>query len=130
MPRNLTEVVAEIRKAGLEVTEQEVVGFVQQSWVLVTGGQEGDQEGWQEDWQEDWQEGWRFDEADAARVKLIVELKRDLEVNEEALPVVLNLLDQLYGLHQVLDDIRTAVDGLPPSLRRELEFHLARVPRE
>ena len=113
MPLKLAEVVSEIRRAGLEVTEQEVIGFVQQSWVLVSGEQEG----------------WRFDEADAARVKLIVELKRDLEVNEEALPVVLNLLDQLYGLHQVLDDIRTAVEGLPPGLRRELELHLARVPR-
>ncbi len=118
MPLKLAEVVSEIRRAGLEVTEQEVIGFVQQSWVLVSGDPE------------DWQEGWRFDEADAARVKLIVELKRDLEVNEEALPVVLNLLDQLYGLHQVLEDIRAAVDGLPPALRRELEFHLARVPRE
>jgi len=114
MPLNLTEVVSEIRRAGLEVTEQEVVGFVQQSWVLVSDGDDG----------------WHFDEADAARVKLIVELKRDLEINDEALPVVLNLLDQLYGLHQVLDDIRTAVEGLPPSLRRELEFHLARVRRE
>jgi chaperone modulatory protein CbpM len=114
MPLNLTEVVNEIRSAGLEVTEQEVIGFVQQSWVLVS---EADG-------------GWRFDEADAARVKLIVELKRDLEVNDEALPVVLNLLDQLYGLHQVLDDIRTAVDALPLSLRRELEFHLSRVKRE
>ncbi|HLS67708.1 MAG TPA: chaperone modulator CbpM [Kiloniellales bacterium] len=113
MPRSLTEVVAEIRRAGLEVTEQEVAGFVQQSWVLVT----------------DAQDGWYFDEADTARVKLIVELKRDLDVNDEALPVVLKLLDQLYGLHQVLDDIREAVEGLPPTLRRELEYHLARVPR-
>jgi len=113
MPLKLTEVVAEIRKAGLEVTEQEVVGFVRQSWVLVTDGEDG----------------WRFDQADAARVKLIVELKRDLEVNDEALPVVLKLLDQLYGLRQALDEIHEAVEGLPPPLRRELELHLARVPR-
>jgi len=111
MPRSLSEVVAEIRRAGLEVTEQEVIGFVKQSWVLVTESQDG----------------WRFDEADTARVKLIVELKRDLEVNEEALPVVLKLLDRLHGLQRILDDIRDAVEDLPPFLRRELEFHLARI---
>jgi len=114
MPLSLTEVIAYTRAAGLEVSEGEVVAFVRQSWVLAA-----EEPG-----------GWSFDEADAARVKLIVELKRDLEVNDEAIPVVLNLLDQLYGLRQVLEDVRTAVDTLPPALRRELEQHLARVPRE
>ena len=114
MPLSLTEVIEYTRAAGLEVSESEVEGFVRQSWVLAA-----EERG-----------AWAFDEADAARVKLIVELKRDLEVNDEAIPVVLNLLDQLYGLRQVLEDVRAAVETLPPSLRRELEQHLARVPRE
>ncbi len=37
-----------------------------------------------------------FHEVDVARVRLIVELRRDLGVNDEAVPVVLSLLDQLY----------------------------------
>lgn len=113
MALSLTEVIRYTRAAGLEVDETEVLGFVRQSWVLAR-----EERG-----------AWAFDEADAARVKLIVELKRDMEVNDEAIPVVLGLLDQLYGLRQVLEDVRVAVDSLPPALRRELEQHLARVPR-
>ncbi|WP_366556069.1 chaperone modulator CbpM [Aquibaculum sediminis] len=114
MPFSLADVIDRTRSAGLEVDEQEVVSFVRQSWVLAR--QSG--------------EDWHFDDADAARVKLIVELKRDLDVNDEAIPLILNLLDQLYGVRQVLEDVRVAVDALPPSLRRELEQHLARVPRQ
>ncbi|OYW06103.1 MAG: hypothetical protein B7Z59_13170 [Acidiphilium sp. 37-67-22] len=41
-------------------------------------------------------EGWRFHGIDIARVRLIHELASDLLVDEEAMPVVLSLLDQLY----------------------------------
>ena len=37
-----------------------------------------------------------FAEVDVARVRLIVELRRAMEVDESAMPVVLGLLDQLY----------------------------------
>ena len=37
-----------------------------------------------------------FAEVDVARVRLIVELHRALEVDDRAMPVVLGLLDQLY----------------------------------
>lgn len=37
-----------------------------------------------------------FQEIDEARVHLIIELRDDLGIAEDAMPVVLNLLDQLY----------------------------------
>jgi chaperone modulatory protein CbpM len=37
-----------------------------------------------------------FDEEDLARIRLILELKRDFEVNDEAIPIILHLLDQLH----------------------------------
>lgn len=37
-----------------------------------------------------------FGEADIARLRLILELRDEMEVGEEAMPVVLNLLDQLH----------------------------------
>ena len=43
-----------------------------------------------------------FTEIDAERVRLILELRDDLQVNEEALPVVLSLLDQVYALRRRL----------------------------
>jgi chaperone modulatory protein CbpM len=38
-----------------------------------------------------------LDEADLARLRLIITLREDLGVNEEAVPVILHLLDQLHG---------------------------------
>jgi len=44
----------------------------------------------------------RFAEIDAERVRLILDLRDRLEVNEAALPVVLSLLDQVYALRRRL----------------------------
>lgn len=46
-----------------------------------------------------------FQEIDVERVRLILELRDDMQVNEEALPVVLSLLDQLYALRRRLRDL-------------------------
>ena len=40
---------------------------------------------------------WQFTAIDVARLRLIVELRSDLGVDETSLPMVLNLLDQLYA---------------------------------
>jgi chaperone modulatory protein CbpM len=47
---------------------------------------------------------------DVERVRLILELRDVMQVNEEALPVVLSLLDQLYALRRRLRDLG-ALDG-------------------
>jgi chaperone modulatory protein CbpM len=52
-----------------------------------------------------------FRDIDVARVRLIQELRDDMEVNEAALPVVLLLLDQLYDLRRQLRRIEYQ-DGL------------------
>ncbi len=58
-------------------------------------------------------EGYVFHEIDVARVRLIVELRRDLAIGEEAMPVLLNLLDQLYALRRRLKALADAIDALP-----------------
>jgi chaperone modulatory protein CbpM len=45
---------------------------------------------------------YRFADIDVARVRLILELRDQLEINEAALPVVLLLLDQVYDLRRQL----------------------------
>jgi chaperone modulatory protein CbpM len=52
-----------------------------------------------------------FTELDVERVRLILELRDDMAVNEEALPVVLSLLDQLYELRRRLREL-----GVPPEV--------------
>jgi chaperone modulatory protein CbpM len=51
-----------------------------------------------------------FQEIDVERVRLILELRDVMEVNEEALPVILSLLDQLYALRRRMRDLG-ALDG-------------------
>jgi chaperone modulatory protein CbpM len=52
-----------------------------------------------------------FHEIDVARVRLIQELQREMQVNEEALPVVLSLLDQVYALRRRMREIGEALGG-------------------
>lgn len=43
-----------------------------------------------------------FSEIDLARAKLILDLKRDMGVNDEGVGVILNLVDQVHGLRKAL----------------------------
>ncbi|MDX1423617.1 MAG: chaperone modulator CbpM [Kiloniellales bacterium] len=97
--------------AQMEVSEREVSGWIEQRWVLPL--------------EEDGE--LLFDEVDCARIRLIVELRRDLEVNDEAIPVVLRLLDQVYGLRRTLDELRQGIMGLSEGARSELEASLAQI---
>lgn len=47
-----------------------------------------------------------FDDEDLARIKLIWELHEDFGVNDEAMPIILNLLDQLNRIHLELERFR------------------------
>ena len=62
-----------------------------------------------------------FHDIDIARVQLILELREQMQVNEEALPVVLSLLDQLYEARRRMRRVRDALDqATPAELRREV----------
>jgi len=52
-----------------------------------------------------------FLEIDIERVRLILELRDELAVNEEALPLVLSLLDQVYALRRRLRGLGVAPDA-------------------
>jgi chaperone modulatory protein CbpM len=46
--------------------------------------------------------GEAFSDADVARARLINDLRQDIGVNDEAIPVVLDLIDQIHGLRRTL----------------------------
>lgn len=54
-----------------------------------------------------------FHEIDVERIRLILELRHDLAVNEDALPVVLSLLDQVYALRRRLRQLGVAEEEAP-----------------
>ena len=55
-----------------------------------------------------------FQEIDLARVRLILELRDRLEVNEAALPVVLLLVDQLYDIRRQMRTLADAFTRMTP----------------
>src|SRR5258708_29033091 len=73
-------------------------------------------------------EGYVFREVDVARVRLIVELRRELAIDEEALPVVLQLLDQIYALRRRLRAVTEALDAQPAEVREAVRARLGPFP--
>jgi len=65
-----------------------------------------------------------FQEVDVARVRLICDLVYDIEMDEESLPVVLSLLDQLHDTRRLLKRFSAVIDGLPDDMRREIKAAL------
>ena len=92
----------------IDVSGAELTLWIEQHWVLPV-----EDEG-----------TYLFDDADVARVHLIAELRRDMGVNEEAMPVVLRLLDQVYSLRRALADMTAAIKTLPKDARDQLEAEL------
>ena len=92
--------------------------------VQVRGLAEGDLQRWIDNaWvRPDGEPGrYLFREIDVARVRLILELRDEMQVNEEALPVVLSLLDQLYALRRQARQLTEAVEQtVPDEVRRDL----------
>ena len=67
-----------------------------------------------------------FVEVDVARVRLIHDLRDDLQIDEDALSVVLLLLDQLYDLRRRMRELGLAIDHTVPEPHRQaLVSHLA-----
>jgi chaperone modulatory protein CbpM len=62
-------------------------------------------------------ETWIFHEVDVARVELILEIRHEFAIDEEALPVVLGLLDQVYDLRRQLRRICDALAAQPRELQ-------------
>ncbi len=81
----------------------EVEHWIREDWVRPTSG-EGT---------------WLFCEIDVARLRLIQQLRYEFEFQEDVMPVVLRLLDQLYDERRRLRLLRDAVEQCAPPQIRE-----------
>ena len=61
-----------------------------------------------------------FSEVDLARCHLIRDLKHDLGVNDEGIPVILDLIDQMHGLRRTLRTLLSTIDAQSDATRRRL----------
>ncbi len=64
---------------------------------------------------------WVFRDIDVARLRLIRDLRHELGLQDDALPIVLRLLDQLYDERRRLRRLRAAMDRtVPEEFRKAL----------
>ena len=87
------------RFAGLDRVE--LTRWVEKRWIVP------DQEGGL----------WRFHEVDVARVELILDIRREFAVDDEALSLVLGLLDQVYSLRRQMRRLCGAIEAQPADIR-------------
>jgi chaperone modulatory protein CbpM len=95
--------------AALGAQAAEVRNWVEAGWVQPAGAAEA----------------YQFADADVARVRLIVELKYELRIEDDTLPLVLSLLDQIYGLRRQLTSLAGAVRQQPEEVRRAIAGAIA-----
>jgi chaperone modulatory protein CbpM len=62
-------------------------------------------------------EEWEFQDIDVARVRLIRDLRHELAVQEETMPLVLSLLDQVYALRGQMRAVARAVEAQDEAVR-------------
>ena len=60
---------------------------------------------------------WVFHEVDVARVELILHIRREHAVDDEAMSLVLGLLDQVYSLRRQMRRLCDALEQQPPEVR-------------
>src|SRR5215467_124659 len=60
---------------------------------------------------------WIFHEIDVARVELIIEVRREFAIDDEALSLILGLLDQVYDLRRQLGRLCDALATQPPEIQ-------------
>jgi len=101
-----------LRLRGLE--RRELVRWVENRWVLP----------------ERRAESWVFHEVDVARVELIIDIRRDFAIDDEAMELVLGLLDQVYDLRRQMRRLCDAVATQPPEVQEAIRRALPRKSNE
>lgn len=61
-----------------------------------------------------------FDDIDVARADLIRQLRDDLAVDRDTVPVLLSLMDQVYTLRHELRCVMRALDDQPVEVREKI----------
>ena len=69
---------------------------------------------------------WIFHEIDVARVELIIEVRREFAIDDEALSLMLGLLDQVYDLRRQLGRLCDALAAQPPEIQAAVKRALPR----
>jgi len=73
---------------------------------------------------------WIFHEIDVARVELIFEIRREFAIDDDALSLVLGLLDQVYDLRRQLGRVCDALAAQPAEIQAAVKRALPDASRD
>jgi chaperone modulatory protein CbpM len=96
------------RFGGLERTE--LTRWIENRWILPERQHAGGPD----------REYWQFHEVDIARVELILEIRREFEVDDETMALLLGLLDQVYSLRRQMRRLCDAIEAQPTDIREAI----------
>jgi len=86
------------------VSEHELRQWVEAEWIAPVAAEED----------------YLFSEMEVARIRLIRDMRRDMNVEEETLPIILSLLDQVYDLRHRLRCVTAAVHEQPQDVQDDI----------
>ncbi len=93
------------------LTVRRLRGWVDRGWVTPVRGEEGNE----------------YDEIDVARIDLIRQLRDDMSVDPEAVPILLSMIDQVYSLRRELRCVMRAIDNQPDAVRSKIVSELKKM---
>ncbi len=96
----LTAVVALFTDLG----EAELTAWVERGWIRPAAADAGPV----------------FDDLDIARVRLVHDLRSVMRIEDETIPLILSLLDQVYDLRAGLRAVLRAVEAQPEPVREAI----------
>lgn len=94
------DVVAQVQRVEL----RELRLWVRHGWIKPATGERGPV----------------FDDLDVARIRLVCDLRKEMSLPTDAVPVVLSLLDQIYSLRRELRGLTEAIDAQPDETRQAI----------
>lgn len=101
----LTAVVAQFTGQGISgLNEPELVAWIERGWIRpdTTGADP------------------ELHDIDIARIRLIHDLRTLMQIEDETIPLVLSLLDQVYELRAGLRAVLRAVEAQPAAVREAI----------
>ena len=97
--------IDELVRRFAELNSRELARWIENRWVVPEHAAESEGE------------RWVFHEVDVARVELILDIRREFAVDDEAMSLVLQLLDQVYSLRRQMRRLCDALEAQPPAIR-------------
>lgn len=71
-----------------------------------------------------------FEEIDITRIRLVHQLQYEMDINDEAMDIILSLIDQMYGMQEALRLMQDAVLQQPDDVQNNIRKVLLNIQEQ